>query len=77
MGLSLRAWRDSFKCEVCKAADQSKPVEPEAAQKVKIGVHFATWWERTMAFGGVVRLFGEVRERDVGGERREEREIFL
>ena len=24
-----------------------------------------------MAFGGVVRLFGEVRERDMGGERRD------
>ncbi|KAE8076486.1 hypothetical protein FH972_015133 [Carpinus fangiana] len=50
MGLSLKARRDSFKCEAYEAADQSKPVEPEvkaeAAQKVKIG-----------AFGGFVLLF--------------------
>jgi hypothetical protein len=63
-GLSLRARRDSFKCEAYEAADQSKPVEPEvkaeATQKVKIG-----------AFGGVVQLFGEEKKRDVGGERRE------
>jgi hypothetical protein len=62
--LSLRARRDSFKCEAYEAADQSKPVEPEVkaetTQKVKI---------RT--FGGVVQLFGEEKKRDVGGERRE------
>lgn len=52
--LSLRARRDSIKCEAYEAVDQLKLVEPEviaeAAQKVKIGVYFATWWERTMAF---------------------------
>ncbi|XP_059442472.1 glucose-6-phosphate/phosphate translocator 1, chloroplastic [Corylus avellana] len=52
--LSLRARRDSIKCEAYEAADQSKPVEPEgkaaAAQKVKIGVYFATWWALNVVF---------------------------
>jgi hypothetical protein len=43
---------------------------------VKIGVYFATWWERTMVFGVVVRRFGEVRERHVRREERGER-VFL
>jgi len=52
--LSLRARRDSIKCEAYEAADQSKPVEPEgkaeAAQKLKIGVYFATWWALNVVF---------------------------
>jgi len=52
--LSLRARRDSIKCEAYEAADQSKPVQPEgkseAAKKVKIGVYFATWWALNVVF---------------------------
>jgi len=52
--LSLRARRDSIKCEAYEAADQSKPVEQEgkaeAAQKLKIGVYFATWWALNVVF---------------------------
>jgi len=52
--LSLRARRDSIKCEAYEAADRSKPVEPdgkaEAAKKVKIGVYFATWWALNVVF---------------------------
>jgi hypothetical protein len=43
---------------------------------VKIGVYFATWWERTMVFGVVVRLFGEVRERCEEKEERRESVSF-
>lgn len=52
--LSLKAGRDSIKCEAYEAADSSKPVEPEekseAVNKVKIGVYFATWWALNVVF---------------------------
>ncbi|KAJ7960729.1 Glucose-6-phosphate/phosphate-translocator [Quillaja saponaria] len=58
---SLRARRNMIKCEAYEA-DRSKPIEsnielppkPEtrsaAAQKVKIGIYFATWWALNVVF---------------------------
>ncbi|KAK7860005.1 glucose-6-phosphate/phosphate translocator 1 [Quercus suber] len=52
---SVRYREDRIKCEAYEAADQSKPIEPaetksEAAQKLKIGIYFATWWALNVVF---------------------------
>lgn len=52
-GLSLEPAKKGFACEAYEA-DRSEPIpigqRSEAAQKVKIGIYFATWWALNVVF---------------------------